>query len=126
MKGKEYSNEAIHFENISKVVQITEKFVTELPYNVEIGHIQPAGLDDEIVKKIENLTSFVAKSFNFLNCVSHNEIKINDKGEIFFIEVSPRLGGDFISSTLVEISTGLSKERVLIDISLNNPFKIKE
>jgi carbamoyl-phosphate synthase large subunit len=126
LKGKEYSIEAIHFDNISKVVQITEKFVTELPYNVEIGHIQPAGLDDEIVKKIENLTSFVAKSFNFLNCVSHNEIKINDKGEIFFIEVSPRLGGDFISSTLVEISTGLSMERVLIDISLNNPFKIKE
>ena len=61
----------------------------------------------------------------FDNCASHTELKINDKG-IFVIETSPRLGGDYITSMLVPLSTGVNMEDVLIDISLGKKFCLCE
>lgn len=53
----------------------------------------------------------------FENCPSHTELKINDHG-IFVIEASPRLGGDYITSTLTPLSTGINMEDQLLHIAL--------
>lgn len=115
--GKEYSIESLHFNGKSKIIQITEKTVSSLPYFVELGHVQPAVLDKEVYKKLEALLGKVTKAFGFENCGSHNEVKIKD-GKITFIEISPRLGGDFISSKLVKASTGINMEKALLQIAL--------
>ena len=117
IEGTEYSIESLHYNGKSKIVQITEKIVTPLPYFIELGHIQPPVLSDSILEQIEELVKRVAEVFNFENCGTHNEVKIKN-GEITLIEVSPRIGGDFISSILVEESTGINMERALIQISL--------
>jgi carbamoyl-phosphate synthase large subunit len=54
---------------------------------------------------------------HFENCPSHTELKINERG-IFIIETSPRLGGDYITSTLVPLSTGINMEDQLLNIAL--------
>ena len=59
-------------------------------------------LNNEEIRKI---ISDIAVCMNFENCPSHTELKINERG-IFIIETSPRLGGDYITSTLVPLSTG--------------------
>ena len=121
IEGAEYSIESLHYNGKSKIVQITEKIVTPLPYFIELGHIQPAVLSKRIHQQIEGLVQKVAEVFNFENCGTHNEVKIKD-GKITLIEVSPRIGGDFISSILVEKSTGINMERALIQILLGcNP-----
>lgn len=117
IEGKEYSIESLHYDNKSKVVQFTEKKVTQFPYNVELGHIQPAGLSEQQKTDIEKLIEKIGSALNFNNCASHTELKINNRG-IFIIETSPRLGGDFITSKLVPLSTGINIEKCLIDISL--------
>ena len=53
----------------------------------------------------------------FENCPSHTELKINDRG-IFVIETSPRLGGDYITSVLTPLSTGINIEDQLLHIAL--------
>ena len=115
--GKEYSIEALHFGGQTRVLQMTEKITTAHPYNVELGHIQPADLSFEIHKEIEKLVAETADALKFQNCASHTELKINDEG-IFLIETSPRLGGDFITSKLVPLSTGINMEKALIEIAL--------
>lgn len=117
IEGKEYSIESLHFDGKSKIIQITEKIVSTLPYFVELGHVQPAILDKEIYEKLEILIDNVSKAFGFENCGSHNEVKIKD-GKITLIEISPRLGGDFISSILVKSSTGISMEKAMLQIAL--------
>lgn len=114
--GKEYSIEALHFKGQTHVLQITEKLTTPPPYNVELGHIQPAELDAAVNERIEELVVKIAKALNFESCASHTELKINGNG-IFIIETSPRMGGDFITSRLVPLSTGIDMERALIEIS---------
>ncbi|MDD2476470.1 MAG: ATP-grasp domain-containing protein [Dysgonamonadaceae bacterium] len=117
IEGKEYSIEAIHYNGKTHIIQFTEKITTDFPYNVEIGHIQPADISSDHQDEIKSLVGDIAQALKFKNCASHTEVKINEKG-VFVIESSPRLGGDFITSTLVPLSTGLNMEDLLIAISL--------
>ena len=117
IEGPEYSIEGLHYEGKSEVIQFTEKTTTEFPYNVELGHKQPANLTDAQKDAIRDLISKIARCMHFENCPSHTELKINERG-IFIIETSPRLGGDYITSTLVPLSTGINMEDQLLNISL--------
>lgn len=131
IEGPEYSIESLHYfegsqqptangqqpECKSEVIQFTEKKTTEFPYNVELGHKQPANLTDEQKDSIREIVSKIGKALKFENCPSHTELKINERG-IFVIETSPRLGGDYITSTLVPLSTGINMEDQLLHIAL--------
>ena len=116
IEGQEYSIEGLHYEGKSEVIQFTEKTTTEFPYNVELAHKQPANLTEEQKNDIRELVSKIAKCMHFENCPSHTELKINERG-IFIIETSPRLGGDYITSTLVPLSTGINMEDQLLNIA---------
>lgn len=115
--GQEYSIESLHFSGKSEVIQFTEKRTTPFPYNVELGHIQPANISDEHKEQIRKIIADIAAALGFKNCPSHTELKINERG-IFIIETSPRLGGDYITSTLTPLSTGINLEDQLLNIAL--------
>jgi carbamoyl-phosphate synthase large subunit len=117
IEGPEYSIEGLHYDGKSEVIQFTEKKTTEFPYNVELGHKQPALLTDEQKDAIREIVAKIGSALRFENCPSHTELKINARG-IFVIETSPRLGGDFITSTLVPLSTGINMEDQLLRIAL--------
>lgn len=117
IEGPEYSIEGLHHDGKSEVIQFTEKKTTEFPYNVELGHIQPANINDENKQKIREIVAKIGKALKFDNCPSHTELKINERG-IFVIETSPRLGGDYITSTLTPLSTGINVEDELLRLSL--------
>ena len=120
IEGREFSIESLHYDGKSEVIQFTEKKTTEFPYNVELGHKQPANLTDDQRNQICDIISKIATCLHFENCPSHTELKINDRG-IFVIETSPRLGGDYITSTLTPLSTGINLEDQLLHISLGEP-----
>lgn len=117
IEGQEYSIEGLHHDGKSEVIQFTEKRTTEFPYNVELGHIQPANISEKNKQTIRDIISKIGTALHFENCPSHTELKINDRG-IFVIETSPRLGGDYITSTLTPLSTGINMEDELLRIAL--------
>lgn len=117
IEGKEYSIEALHYNGKVDIIQFTEKRTTPFPYNVELGHIQPANLSIEQKRSITDIISKISLCMNLNNCPSHTELKINDRG-IFVIETSPRLGGDYITSVLTPLSTGINIEEYVINIAL--------
>ena len=117
IEGQEFSIESLHFNGRHEVIQFTEKKTTEFPYNVELGHIQPADIPEDTRHEIRELIKKIGEGLGFDNCASHTELKINSRG-IFIIETSPRLGGDYITSRLVPLSTGINMEDCLIDIAL--------
>lgn len=124
IEGSEYSIESLHYNGNTEVIQFTEKKTTEFPYNVELGHKQPANLTEDQRYRIRDIVSKVAKCLNFDNCASHTELKVNERG-IFVIETSPRLGGDYITSTLTSLSTGINIEDQLLHISLGEQVDAK-
>lgn len=124
IEGKEYSIEGLHYDGKDEVIQFTEKRTTEFPYNVELGHIQPADISEAYQQKIREIVSLVGKTLHFENCPSHTELKINSRG-IFVIETSPRLGGDYITSTLTPLSTGVNMEDAVLQIALGKQITIQ-
>lgn len=120
IEGREFSIESLHYYGKSEVIQFTEKKTTEFPYNVELGHKQPANLTDDQRNQIRDIISKIASCMHFENCPSHTELKINNRG-IFVIETSPRLGGDYITSTLTPLSTSINLEDQLLHIALGEP-----
>lgn len=124
LEGPEYSIEGLHHDGKSEVIQFTEKKTTKFPYNVELGHIQPANISEENKQKIREIVAKIGKALNFVNCPSHTELKINERG-IFVIETSPRLGGDYITSTLTPLSTGVNLEDELLRIALGETINLQ-
>ena len=116
IEGDEYSIESLHLGGSSTVLQFTEKRITPFPHTVELGHVQPAALSDSQKEEIRRIVARTGECLGFDNCPSHTEVKINPRG-IFVIETSPRLGGDFITSHLVPLSTGVNMEDAVLRIA---------
>lgn len=124
IEGQEYSIEGLHYDGKSEVIAFTEKTTTPFPYNVELGHKEPTLLTEEQKNQIREIVRKIGKCLKFENCPSHTELKINDRG-IFVIETSPRTGGEFIHSHLVPLSTGISMEDQLLNMSLGEKVDIE-
>ena len=116
--GKEVSVESISYKGKCYVLTITDKVTTGEPYFVELEHHQPSILPIDIQKKIELETLKALGALNVLYGASHTEIKITEDGNIYLIEVGARMGGDFIGSDLVQLSTGYDFLKGVIQISL--------
>ena len=117
--GQEYSIESLHYHGKTHVIQFTQKITTAFPYNVELGHIQPAALTDEQKEKIRAIIERIAGALDFDNCASHTELKVQGE-RVTVIETSPRLGGDFITSLLTPLSTGVNLEKLLVRMSIGD------
>ena len=106
MSGPEVSVESMTVNGKTTVITITDKITTKPPFFVEIGHCEPSELPKDVKDKIIEITKKAAKAIGFINCPSHTEMKITNKGPKI-VELAARLGGDFITSKLVPLSTGV-------------------
>lgn len=106
MTGPEVSVEAMTIDGETTIVTITDKFITPPPYFVEIAHSEPSMLDEETKEEICQITKRAVKAIGLINAPSHTELKITSEGPKI-VELAARLGGDFITSKLVPLSTGV-------------------
>jgi biotin carboxylase len=118
ISGSEVSVESISWQGKHYILAITDKVTTEEPFFVELEHHQPSQLAENIQQKIKNETLKALTALNIQYGASHAEFKITSSGEVFVIEVGARMGGDFIGSHLVELSTGYNFLKAVIDIAL--------
>lgn len=117
IEGPEFSVEIIVWNNQINVLTITDKKTTGSPYFVELGHNQPSCHSQEIQFKIASAAVQGVKALGVNNCACHAEIKIqNDKA--YIMEIGARLGGDFISTVLTPLSTGIDMVAAAINCSL--------
>lgn len=116
--GKEISVESISYKGKHFVLQITDKVTTGEPYFVELEHHQPSSLPTEVQDKIRILVPLALDALYITNGASHTEIKITPNGELKIIEIGARMGGDFIGSNLVELSTGYDFLKGVIQVAL--------
>lgn len=118
--GKEYSCEAISYNGHHSMLSITEKFTTEAPNYIEVGHLQPSGLPNGVIHNVWEVVSTALDALHIFNGASHTEFKIDDRGQITIIEVGARMGGDFIGSDLVPLSTGQDYLGMVLDVALGH------
>lgn len=123
VEGPEFSVEIIVWNGQVNVLAVTDKKTTEAPYFVELGHNQPSIFPTEIVEKIKAAAVVGVKALQVNNCACHAEVKYefqsskvpSSDGEAYIMEIGARMGGDFISTVLTRLSTGIN----MIDVAVN-------
>lgn len=118
--GREFSVEMISYEGNHYPITITDKVTTGSPYFVEIEHHEPTSITNE---EKSNINKSVVEALNILNIkngASHSEVFLLNDGNIRIVEIAGRMGGDFIGSHMVELSTGYDFVKGVIEVALGN------
>lgn len=129
IEGPEFSVEVIVWKGEPHVLAVTDKKTTEAPYFVELGHNQPSVYPKEIQQKLKDGAIIGCKALGLTFCAAHCELKIQN-GEAYLMEIGARMGGDFISTELTHLSSGIDMVAATIDVVLGvepnlQPVKMK-
>ncbi|MBR3512810.1 MAG: ATP-grasp domain-containing protein [Bacteroidaceae bacterium] len=120
VEGREISVESISFEGRHYVLQMTDKITTGSPFFVELEHHQPSTLPNEIKQRVKDIVLQALHALHIQFGASHAELKITKDGDIRVIEIGARMGGDFIGSDLVRLSTGYDFLKGVIEVALGS------
>lgn len=118
LDGREISVEFISYKGVHYPLQITDKVTTEAPHFVELEHHQPSTLPEDVQERIYGLTEKALDALGIEFGASHTEYKITSDGRIGIMELGGRMGGDFIGSDLVRLSTGYDFVEGVIKVAL--------
>ena len=116
IEGPEYSGESIAYQGKYKLLAITEKYTTGAPHFVEIGHRQPALLELEMFKRVEQTLYKAFETMKIEYGAIHPEFRITKEGKIYFMEIATRMGGDCIGTDLTPLSSGYDFMGMVINI----------
>lgn len=117
IEGPEFSIEIIVWNHNVYVLTVTDKKTTEAPHFVELGHSQPSCRTAEEVEILKAAAIAGVKALGVNNCACHAEAKLMD-GKAYLMEIGARLGGDFISTELTHLSTGIDMVAAAINCAL--------
>ncbi len=122
VEGPEFSVEIIVWNGKINVLQVTDKKTTEAPYFVELGHNQPSLFPADVVTAVRDAAVKGVEALRLNDCAAHAEVKCQD-GKPYIMEIGARLGGDFISTELTHLSTGIDMVGAAIDVAMGiEPF----
>ena len=117
IEGPEFSIEIIVWNGKVNVLTVTDKKTTEAPHFVELGHNQPSCFPSKTVEKIKAAAMAGVKALGVNNCACHAEVKVQD-GDPYIMEIGARMGGDFISTVLTPLSTGVDMIAAAVNCAL--------
>ena len=115
--GREFSVEYISCQGRHYFLQITDKVTSGAPRFVELQHHQPAQIPSSVWERIKTMVENALTALKIENSASHTEIKLNTDNELFIIETGARMGGDFITSDLVRLSTGYDMVKGTLELA---------
>ena len=117
IEGPEFSIEIIVWNGKVNVLTVTDKKTTGAPHFVELGHNQPSCYSKEDVETLQAAAVAGVKALGVNNCACHAEAKLMN-GKAYLMEIGARLGGDFISTELTHLSTGIDMVAAAINVAL--------
>jgi len=118
IEGKEYSIEMISWQGEHHFIQSTEKETTGSPYFVEKAQHQPANIQKNILDEMIQITKKALTNLGVKFGASHSEFIATTNNKLIITEIGARMGGDYIGSDLVELSTGFDFLNAVINVSL--------
>lgn len=121
IQGREISVETISWQGNHYILAYTDKVTSGYPHFVELEHHQPSmQINDSNKEEIDCLVISALNALDIKFGASHAEFIITDNNEVYITEIGARMGGDFIGSDLVVLSTGYDYLKGIIDVSLGS------
>ncbi|MGG4268043.1 ATP-grasp domain-containing protein [Peribacillus simplex] len=120
--GPEFAIETFSIKGEVFVLSIGYKGNCSGPFFEEGVYIAPARLDEKLKSSIANQVSSAVKALRIENGPAHTELRLNQDGVPYVIEVGTRIGGSGISHYIVKESTGIN----YMQLAIQNAFGILE
>ena len=118
LEGPEVSVEVVVIGDKPTVLQITDKVTSGAPHFYELGHAQPSSLPENVKSQISDLAERAVMALGIKNSPAHVEIKATKDGPKM-VELGARMGGDYISTHLVDNSVvGVNMSEIAIRLAL--------
>lgn len=124
IQGKQYSIETISSKGKHSVVTIVEEFITNPPIIIETQQLVPARISLEKEKKIKDFAIKVLDLYDIKYAASHIEIREDDSGKLFLVEIASRMGG--WRSELIRLALGINYCELLINSVLNKDISFQK
>lgn len=123
--GQEISVEILCESGKPRAIATTSKTTTGAPHFVEIGHSQPADLTKQEITSVTEVACAAVRALGITTGAAHVELMVTYNGPKL-IEVGARLGGDYITSHLTPMSTGVNMVEAVLDMSLGRSCHIPD
>ncbi|WP_233007916.1 ATP-grasp domain-containing protein [Rheinheimera faecalis] len=123
IQGDEFSVDGFIVNDTINILSITKKQLDKEPYFVEIGHIVPFPVPEQLQHQIETYVKDVIASIGLNIGPFHAEIRISEAGPVL-IEIGARLPGDKIVE-LIRLSKQADLASLAIQMYCNQPVQVK-
>lgn len=120
--GPEFAIETFSIQGEVYVLSIGYKGDCKGPFFEEGIYIAPAQLDEKLKSAIANEVANAVKALGIVNGPAHTELRLNQDGVPFVLEVGARVGGSGISHYIVKESTGIN----FLQLAIENAFEVLE
>lgn len=122
IKGEQFSIETLSVDGKHQVLTVTKEFIRGVPNIVETHQQIPADIDESLKNKIEAFSLNVLHAFEIQYGACHIEVRVDDSGQIYIIELASRVGG--WRTEMLALAFGISYSQLLLFSALNIDRKI--
>lgn len=105
--GKEYGVESFVDNGEIHVLGVMQKDMTKPPYYAELGHAIPAGLSEELERKVKKCVYNALVALGVNHGSVNMDLLINDEGDVHIVDIGARMGGNLIGSHIIPLGTGI-------------------
>lgn len=118
--GQEYTLESIVVDGQTYPLVITEKHKVHGTNGTVANKLASANLSDVMSKRIVDTVSKGHKLLEYRNGVSHAEVIVDEREQVWIVEIAGRGAGFAVSEKYIEFCTGYPYLKTSIDFSLSD------
>lgn len=123
--GPEYSIELFLDDKKILFASVTEKIKTEPPYFIELGHVVPTTVDQELTDTYINSAVDAVKALGLHSGAFHVEMRMSSRGPIV-MEINARQAGDRIAQDLIINAFGINLFDACLDYYCGLHIELKQ
>lgn len=117
--GASYSCECISHQGNHTLLGYTRRYNRTIGGRIcEYKHEAPAGIPGSVAERIAALAPSILDTLGLTNGASSIEFTVDGENNIYIIEVTPTMYGDYIGTHLIPSATGYDYLGMVVDIAL--------
>lgn len=116
--GHEYGVESFVVDGNVNILAIMDKTMTKDPIYAELGHSSESGLPKEVEEIIKEKVTNTINALGITTGSVNMDLLVDNKFNIYIIDIGARMGGNLIGSHIVPLSTGIDYIGNMIRLAL--------
>lgn len=125
IEGDEYGVESFVINSEVNVLAIMHKTMTKDPIYAELGHCSQSDLPLNVEAEIKRKVTETINALGITNGSVNMDLLIDDKYNIYIIDIGARMGGNLIGSHIVPMSTGIDYIGNMIRLALGETVDLE-